>query len=170
MRSSEPGVSVVVAIQASGAPGRRAFVVRRNMQTTTKCHIEIILHESRVIAIDDQVESIILHLQVATLSPKHPANHSGCFLDLRPAELKLCPVRSTCVDLWNDALKSFERSNERIPSGLTEIYEPERPIIEPDGCLMWIVNGFDAISGRWLEWRVRAEAFELSWNTEEKRK
>jgi hypothetical protein len=36
--------------------------------------------------------------------------------------------------------------------------------------LLWIINGFDSATGRWLEWRVRFKAFRLSWEHQKERR
>ncbi len=140
------------------------------MPTTSEKHTEIILHECNILGIEDRSAEIVLDLDVATLSPQHPANSSGTFLDIRPANLTMMSVERSTVDLWNDDKKHFERIPDRFPQGLEEIYEPERPIIEADGRLLWIINGFDSRSGRWLEWRIRFREFLLTWTDEERRK
>ena len=114
------------------------------MPTTTEQHTDIILHECNVLNIEDRSTEIILHLDVVTLSPQHPANNSGTFLCVRPADLTMKSVESSAVELWNDHKKHFERLPDRFPQGLEEIYEPERAIIEANGRLLWIINGFDS--------------------------
>jgi len=138
------------------------------MPHTTRDHLEIILHESTVLDLREYGDVIVLNLDGAVLSPEHADNLSGMFLNLSSVELRLREVLSSEVQLWSDEKKAFEAVSRRLPSGLREIYEPERPIIEPDGMLLWIINGFDTLSHRWLEWRVRFKEFRLSWENQKK--
>ena len=139
------------------------------MPYTTRDHLEIILHESTVLDLSELGDVIVMNLDVAVLSPEHADNLSGSFLDVSPAKLRLRSVQSSEVQLWSDEKKAFEVVPHRLPLGLNEILEPERPIIEPDGVLLWIINGFDAPSTRWLEWRVRFKEFRLSWENQKER-
>lgn len=127
------------------------------------------MHESSVLGLKEEGDEIVLQLDGAMLSPEHADNLSGMFLEVLPAKLELFSVQSSDVQLWNDEKKVFEHESMRLPR-LDEILEPEQPIIEPDGVLLWIINGFDGPTGRWLEWRVRFKTFRLSWERQNERK
>jgi hypothetical protein len=138
------------------------------MGQTTRDHLEIILHESAVLALKEDGDQIVIQLDVATLSPEHPDNISGALLEVSPAQLELFSVQSSDVQLWSDEKKTFEVVSMRLPR-LAEIIEPEHSLIEPDGTLLWIINGFDSPTNRWLEWRVKFKAFRLSWEFQKER-